>query len=179
MIKSFSARPKPSNNNAKIAFCIALGISAVGFLFYYLMERYRGIVGTAALFVLVTALLIYTKFISPSFAYDVFQDSSDVPLFVVRQIIGKRTTTLCRVELSDVISIKHETKEERRAHKTPNDYKKYVYAPTMSPAENYRITVVNKYEKAEIIIEISDELADLFRELVKEAREARMESDEE
>ena len=88
MNRSFSARPKPSNNNAKIAFGVALGIAAVGFLFYFLMERYRGIVGMAALFVLVTALLIYTKFISPSFAYDVIDDGSDVPLFVVRQIIG-------------------------------------------------------------------------------------------
>ena len=179
MTKSFSARPKPSNNNAKIAFGVALGIAAVGFLFYYLMERYRGIVGTAALFVLVTALLIYTKYISPSFAYDVFQDSSDVPLFVVRQLIGKRITTLCRVELSDVTAIEHETRAERRAHKTPKDYKKYVYAPTMSPAENYRLTVINRYEKAEIVIEISDELADLLRGLVKEAREARIEFDEE
>jgi len=179
MNRSFSARPKPSNNNARIAFGITLGIAAVGFLFYYLMERYRGIVGTAALFVLVTALLIYTKFISPSFAYDVLADGSEAPLFVVRQIIGKRITTLCRVELSDVISIKHETRAERRAHKTPKDYKKYVYSPTMSPAESYRITVVNRYEKAEIIIEISDELAELFRELVKEARELRTVSDEE
>lgn len=172
MNKSFSARPKPSNNNAKIAFGITLGIAAVGFLFYFLMERYRGIVGTVALFVLVTALLIYTKFISPSFVYDVIADGSDVPLFIVRQIIGKRVTTLCRIELSEIVSVKHETRAERRAHKTPRDYKKYVYAPTMSPAEDYRLTVINRYERAEIVIEISDELAELLREMVKEAREA-------
>lgn len=179
MNRSFSARPKPSNNNARIVFGITLGIAAIGFLFYFLMERYRGIVGTAALFVLVTALLIYTKFISPSFVYDVIDDGSDVPLFVVRQIIGRRVTTLCRIELSEIVSVKHETRAERRDHKTPRDYKKYVYAPTMSPAENYRLTVINRYERAEIVIEISDELAELLRETVKEARAMKASEDEE
>ena len=179
MNKSFSVRPKPSNNNAKIAFGVALGISGVGFIAYYLMDRFRGIVGTVALFVLVTALLIYTKYISPSFAYDVIADGNETPLFVVRQFIGRRVTTLCRIELADITSVKHETRAERRAHRTPKDFKKYVYAPTMSADENYRLSVSNRYERAEIVIEISDELAELLCTLISEAREARVESDEE
>ena len=172
MNRSFSARPKPSNNNAKIAFGVALGIAAVGFLFYFLMERYRGIVGMAALFVLVTALLIYTKFISPSFAYDVIDDGSDVPLFVVRQIIGKRQTTLCRIDLSDIKEIRRVNKSERRAHKTPSGYRKYVYSPTLFPSEVFILTVIGRYERAEIIIEGDGGFIKLLEEGAAEARQA-------
>ena len=173
MIKAFSSRPKPKNNNAKIAFGIALLISAVGFGFYLFMERYRGIVGTAAMFVLITAILIYTKYIAPSFVYDVGVDSDNNPIFVVRQVIGKRITTLCRIDLADVTDVKNENREEMRAHKTPKDFKKYVYAPTMFPQDIYRITVRSRYEKSEILIEITDELANLFVSYVKQARELR------
>ena len=173
MIKSFSARPKPQNNSAKIAFAIALAISALCFVAYFLMDRYRGIVGTVAMFILITAILIYTKYISPSFVYDVCFDTENTPIFVVRQLIGKRITTLCRVELADIYEVKHESRAEMRAHKTPKDFKKYVYAPTMIPSEVYRITVKNRYENAEIIIEITGELAELLVSYVAEARELR------
>ena len=179
MAKSFSTRPKPSNNYAKIVFFVTLGVAAVLFVAYFLMDSYKGIVGTVALFVLVTAILIYTKFISPAFYYDVICDDGEVPLFVVRQITGRRSTTLCRVELADIISITHETDAEMREHKTPNGYRKYVYTPTLFPNEVYRLTVVSKYENAEIIIEISEELSELLRSLVVEAKELRANSEDE
>jgi hypothetical protein len=179
MTSSFSIRPKPANNNAKIAFAIVLFFAAVAFTFYFLMDRYKGIVGTVGLFILVTAILIYTKYISPSFSYDVCPDADDVPVFIVRQVIGKRITTLCRIELADIASVKRETRAEYRAHKTPRDYKKYVYAPTLFPSEVYRLTVPSRYERAEIVIEISDELAELFRSLIVEANALRGEAEDE
>ena len=179
MTSSFSIRPKAANNNAKIVFAITLFISAVIFTFYFFMDKYKGVVGTVGLFVLVTAILIYTKYISPSFCYDVCPDSDDTSVFIVRQVIGKRITTLCRIELADIASVKRETRPEYRAHKTPKGYKKYVYAPTLFPSEIYRLTVLSRYERAEIIIEISEELAELFRSLIIEAKTLRGESADE
>jgi hypothetical protein len=137
------------------------------------MDRYKGIVGTVGLFILVTAILIYTKYISPSFSYDVCPDTDDVPVFIVRQIIGKRITTLCRIELADIASVERETRDEAKKHKTPKEYRKYVYAPTLFPPEIYRLTVNSRYEKAEIIIEISDELCELLTSLIEEAKTLR------
>ena len=179
MNRSFSARPKPANNNAKIFFALTLFLSAVAFAFYFFMDRYKGIVGTVGLFILVTAILIYTKYISPSFSYDVYPDADDVPVFVVRQLIGKRITTLCRIELADIISVKRETRAEAKAHKTPKEYRKYVYAPTLFPPEIYRLTVNSRYEKAEIVIEISAELCELLNSLINEAKELRAASPDE
>ena len=172
MIKEITVRPKPQNNNAKIAFLITLFISFVGFGVYFAMDRYRGFVGMFALFTLVTAILFYTKYIAPSFCYDLTTDSADNPIFVVRQITGKRQTTLCRIDIAEIRSIKKENKTEMRAHKTPVGYRKYVYAPTLFPPFVYRITVIGRYEKAELIIECTDEFAEYLLECVVEASQA-------
>ena len=179
MIKAFSIRPKPQNNNAKITFAVLLSVSAVCFAVSYFMELYKGIVSTVGLFVLVTAVLIYTKFISPAFYYDICFDSEQTPIFVVRQLIGKRFTTLCRVDLADIKKIEGEDREGMKSHATPSGYKKYVYAPTLRPSFVYRLTVINKYEKAEIILELSEDHASLLSEYSKEAKALCIEDDEE
>lgn len=171
MIKEFSVHPKPRNNKAKIAFLIAILVSAAGFVTYFLMDRYKGLIGVFALMCLTTAILFYTKFISPEFYYDITFDSSDNPLFVVRQLVGKRQTTLCRIDLADIVSVKHETAKERKAHSTPLGTRKYVYAPTMLPSDIYRITVKGRYENSEIIIEATEEFAELLISYALKARE--------
>ena len=175
MIKETSVRPKAKNNNAKIAFFVTLLISALGFTTYFMMERFKGFVGMFSLMVLITAILIYTKFIAPVFTYDITFDVEGAPMFVVRQTVGKRITTLCRVWLSDLASVEFEDKATRKAHKTPVGFKKYIYAPTMFPKEVYRITLKGRYEKSEIIIECSEEFAELLRQGAAEAKECRQE----
>ena len=105
MIQEFSVHPKPQNNNAKIAFLITFLASAVSFVTYFLMDRYRGFVGLLAVMLLVTALLIYTKYISVEFYYDIAVDDESLPMFIVRQTIGKRQTTLCRLDLADILKV--------------------------------------------------------------------------
>ena len=171
MIKELTVSPKPQNKKAKIAFLITLFVSFVGFAVYFSIERFRGIVGMFALFSLVTAILFYTKYIAPKFYYDITVDSENAPIFVVRQLTGKRQTTLSRIDLFNIREISKEEREVTRSHKTPAGFRRYVYAPTLSPSLVYRITVVGRYERAEIIIECSDEFADYLRLAVAEAKD--------
>lgn len=178
MISEFSVRAKPKNKNAHIAFIALLLASALGFTVYFIMDRYKGVVGLFALMILTLAILVYTKFISPAFYYDIAIDSEGVPMFVVRQIIGKRQTTLCRLDLADIDSVEHETKKERSHHKTPRGVRKYIYAPTMFPKEIYRVKAKTRYESAEIIIEGSEAFASTLRDYAREAKEMRGEDSE-
>ncbi len=175
MIKEFSVKPKQQNNIAKIVFFVTLMVSAVGIATYLIIDKYKGIVGFAAMLVLVSAILIYTKYIAPVFYYDIMLDSGEIALFVVRQVVGKRQTTLCRILLSDILSVTHETSKERRCHKTPKNVRKYNYAPTMFPREVYRIVTRGKYENAEIVIECNEEFASLLTKYSKEAVEINTE----
>ena len=97
---------------------------------------------------------------------------------MVREIIGKRETTLCRIGLFEVTKIEREDKTARRSHKTPYGYRKYSYLPTLFPEAICRITTMSRYEKAEIIIEANDEFIALLDAYCAEARENRENYDE-
>ena len=171
MIREFSVKAKPSNNNAKIVFAILLVLAAVLVLVYSVIDLYRGIIGVIALAAIAAAVLIYTKYISSIYYYDVTFDYRGEPIFVVRQQTGKRQSTLARIGLADVSSIEFEESSATEKHVTKRGYVKYAYLPTLLPKRFCRLTAVSRYEKAEILVEISDELADLLRTYSDEARQ--------
>lgn len=178
MIKEFSVHPKPSNKKSKIFFLISFLISALGILLYLMMDMYKGIVGIFAILMLTTSILIYTKFIAVELYYDITFDTNETPIFVVRQLTGKRQTTLCRINLADINSVRHESREEYKRHKTPKGVRRYIYAPTLFPKEVYRVFGKNRYESYELIIECSSDFADLLLEYAKEAKLLESESEE-
>lgn len=171
MIREFSASPKPSNKKAEIwaysSFILALAI----FFVSTQIPIYRGIVSTVASVLLIAGILLYTKYISTVYYYDIMLDSEGTPLFVVRAKAGKRETTLCRIGLAEIMKVEREDRTARRAHKTPKTHMKYVYLPTLDPDVSYRITTASRYERAEIVIEASEEFASLLLNYSLEARE--------
>lgn len=169
MIKEFSVKPKPSNNKARTVFIFCMLAAFVLITLSTLIPLYKGIVSLIGILLLSVALMLYAKYIAPIYFYDITFDSEGIPLFVVRQQTGKRYTTLCRIALHEIVKIEKQSREERRAHKTPYEMKKYSYLPTFDPAEVYRLTTSGRYERAEILIESSDGFADLLASYVAEA----------
>ncbi len=172
MINEISVKPKPQNNNAKIIFSITLIASALIFVTSMIIPVYKGIVGFVGMLGLVSSILIYTKYISPEFRYDVTFDRDERAVFIVRQLIGKRETTLCRIFLSDIVKLDRETREQQKGHKTEKGTALYNYNPTVMPDVVYRITALCEGERSEIVIELSDEIAQLFSSYVSEARKS-------
>lgn len=159
MITELHLRVKPQNNKAKGLFYTFFVLSFVLFALSYAASAYRWISQMAAVGCLVTAILLYTKFISAIYYYEIMLDSSDVPVFVVRQQTGRRSVTLCRIALADIVAIERQSRDEYRRHKTDAHKVRYMYLPTLFPAVVYRLTVVSRYENAEILLEGSDEFA--------------------
>ena len=127
---------------------------------------------------LTLALMIYTKYIAPIYYYGITFDSEGNAVFVVRQQTGKKYTTLCRIALSEIVKIEKQTAEQMKAHKTPMGMVKYSYLPTLSPSLAYRITTSGRYERAEILIESSEEFADLLTSYSNEERARYTDNDE-
>ncbi len=173
MIKDFSAHPKPQNNNAKKVMWLFFALGAVAAVLSVILESYRGIVGLVALALISSGILMYTKYVSVAFYYDILAEDMDTPLFVVRQRVGKRDVTLCRVELADIVSVKRETAAERKAQVREQGTAYYVYAPTLKPPISYRMRVANSRERAELILEGTDEFFAKILELASEARALR------
>ena len=126
---------------------------------------------------LVAALTVYNKYMVVTYYYDIMVDSSGRALFLVRSHIsnrlGGKNSTLCRIELADIVKIEEEGRATRRKHKTPSGYRKYCYVPTLMPKNTSRLTVHSRYEKSEIVIEGGESLSTLLLEYAEEARQTR------
>ena len=168
-MQEFSVKLKPSNNKARVAFISLLMGAFVILSVSTLIPLYKGIVGLVGMGCLVASLTVYTKYISPVYYYDFTDDGYGTALFVVRQMIGKRQSTLCRISFGEIRKVERESAKERKEHKTPAGYRKYSYLPTLDPDVSYRLTIANSYEKAEILIEVTDELASMIDNYSKSA----------
>lgn len=177
MIKESSVRPKPQNNNAKIAFLVTMLLFLVGVAAYMAAEHYRGIIALVAICFLTSSILFYTKYLCVSFYYDISVDNEGTPIFVVRQLTGRRERTLARINIADIKSATMETKDDRKKHKTPYGVLKYNYGPTLNPQKSCRLVHKSRYESSEIIIEVSDEYMRVLLDYAELAR--AMCSDEE
>ncbi len=178
MIREFSVKPKPGNNKARYLFVFCASFSFALILLSTFIPIYKGVVSLLGVASLSIALVIYTKYIAPVYYYDIIFDSEGNALFVVRQQTGKRHTTLCRISLHEITDVEKQSAAERRAHKTPTGFLKYSYFPTLNPAEAYRITTEGRYERAEILIESSEEFALLLKKYSEEARNLYTDSEE-
>jgi len=183
MISEFSVHTKPTNNKAKISFFVFLALTVFSAAAYFLMRflevEKSGLVGFIPLFSIVVTVFFYNKYLSAKIYYDLTKDSEGTALFVVRQVIGKRASALCRIALYEITKIEKEGPAERKAHKTPVGTRKYAYLPTFLPETTFRISSKNRYESSEIIIECSDEFAAMLLDYSKEAKEIEMKLEEE
>ena len=179
MITEFSAKVKNANNNARVAFFALLAAGASTVVTYMSIPVYKGLVGLVAVALLTAAVLIYTRYMAPTYYYDITHDSENTPIFVVRQVVGRRETTLARIDLADINSATVESREERRSHKTPVGTRKYFYTPTLGPAVTCRISSRSRYESSEIVIEAGADFANMLTAYAREAKSLRASLDDE
>lgn len=176
MISEFSTSPKPQNKSAHTVCAVAMAVFAALAIAYAAADKYKGVIGLAALAFLTAGIYIYTKYVAVKYYYDVTFDADASPIFVVRQLTGKRCTTNLRISLCDIREIVKENKEERRKSRAPEGVARYYYTPTLFPDITYRIIVKSRYESCEVLIEGSDGFAEM---LLAYANEARMLSQDE
>lgn len=179
MIQEFAVRPVPKNQNARMLFFAFLGGAAATIAVSYFISAYKGIVQLASLILLVAAVTVYTRYLSAVYSYEVTYDSDRTPIFVVCRFSGKRRTSLCRVDIADIAEIETLSAEQYRAYKTEQGIKRYNYTPTLFPPEVNLMRVRGRYEKADVLLEITAECRDVLLSYVAEARATRLADDEE
>ncbi len=170
MISEISVRAKPSNRKAHIISAACLIIAALLFVTRFAVDRFQGIIDLGTIGFITASVFLYTKYIAPVYYYETMITTDGEPLFIIRRMTGKRGTTLCRISFAEILSIKKEEREEFKKHKTPKGTVKYLYTPSLFPEKVHRIEMRSAYERAEIVIECSDEFANRLSAWAKEAR---------
>ncbi len=178
MIKELSVKAKPANRKAHTISAACLIIAALLFATRFVIDRYQGLLDLAVIAFITASVFLYTKYIAPVYYYETMLSSDGEPLFIVKRVTGKRAVTLSRISFAEILSIKSESKEEFKNHKTPRGTVKYLYTPSLFPEKVYRIEMRSAYERAEIVIEVSDEFAAHISEWAREARVRRAQEEE-
>ncbi len=178
MIKELSVRAKPQNRKAHTISAACLLVAAVLFATRFVIDRYQGILDLFMIGFITASVFLYTKYVAPVYYYETMISEDGEPLFIVKRVTGKRPVTLSRISFAEILSVKPETKSEFKNHKTPRGTVKYLYTPSLFPEKVYRIEMRSAYERAEMVIEISDEFASLISEWARDARSLRMNDDE-
>lgn len=161
MISEFTLKPKPQNKKSVYMF-IAFMLGAVATVILYIkLVPYRSVIGILAMMFVIAAVFMLTRYMAAEYFYDVTVNDGE-PLFIIRHKLGKRETVMCRIPLRDIVSVEKQDKEKRRMHRTPEDYTRYFYSPTLDPEITYLIVARSRYEKAEITVEADDEFAEIL-----------------
>lgn len=177
MINEISMHVVPKNKNGVLLFLVTLSVGAVLSVIAGNLESYRGIVGLFGLFFFVASLYSYTRYVVREYYYDVTV-IEDEPLLVVRQLIGKRSTVMCRIALADIVKVELFANRGELgdvANKLPPEYTKFNYTVTLSLGQpSIRLTVNSRDGKCGIVLEGGSELAELMRNYSEQARVHRM-----
>ena len=175
MIREFSINPKPENNKARIFTAVLGTLGAFIFGVSMFIELYRGVVALVGMLFIVASLTIAVKYLLSELTYEITSADGEW-LLVVGQRSGKRYTTLCRVSLASVVSIKKTSAKEKK--KPLAEYSRYTYIPTLMPDTYYEMTVSSRYEKAKVSLQLTDEMAELLLAYAEEARLLSPDEDE-
>ena len=169
-------KPKPQNEKGKRVFLIALIACALTFILSLILPKYAGIVQLVSLILLCISLYFYNRYVGTVYTYELMRDESGDAHFIVRQEVGKRSTTHCRMSLANLRAARRMTKEEireykrRRTSRTPSadassnvptpepNVGVYYYGPTFQPESLCLLSFRGRVERADIFIECSDEL---------------------
>lgn len=175
MIKELTVKARHTNRKAHILSAVFIIAAALLFTARFIVHRYQGLIDLGTVACITACVFLYTKYISPQYYYETMITTDAEPLFIIRRTTGKRSVTLCRVSFAEILGIKGETREEMKKHKTPRGTVKYFYTPTLLPEKVHRIEVRSAYERAEVVIECSDEFATMLSSWAAEARAMRTE----
>ena len=178
MISEFSMHAVPKNRRGVILFLVLISAGVILTVISGQLEFYRGVVGIIGLISLVGALYVYTRFVIREYYYDITLAEGE-PLLVVRELIGKRGSVMCRVSLADVKRVELVRLGEKSKKKSEAGYTKYSYLITLGAPEAVCLTVSSRYEKSEILLEGGLELANLLDSYAREAAAGSSAYDEE
>ncbi len=170
MISDMKFRPTGQNQKGKRIFLIVLLLSAATFAVSLFLEAYQGVVQLVSLVGLTVALYFYNRYLATSYEYEITKDRKGTPVFVVSAYSGKRVSTMCCIALWDIHEIRHLSRDEYRADKRPADVQKHTFLQTFSPEFITKISVRERGQKIELIIEANEAFEEYLSTIVSEAK---------
>ena len=178
MIPEMSVHARPTNTKARTVVCACFISALLLLILSAIVDKYTGLFGMAILIMLTAAIFFYTKYMAAKYIYDLTTADDHSPILIARSIVGKRQSTLMRIDMYTVTSVERLGREELRTYRAEPGVLKYTYSPTFLPDSMILIKTRGRYEKADIFIEAPEEFETLIRETSEYARSIYTEDEE-
>ena len=172
MINEMSVHARSTNKKANLVVAACFISTFILLIVSALVDAYRGLFSMLIFIFMISTIFFYTKFMAARYVYDLTTDEKGAPILITRNIIGKRETTLMRIDLGTVASVERVSREELKKYRPETGgVLRYVYSPTFLPDSLLFIKSRSSYEKADILIEAPDEFGDLIRRTAEYVKE--------
>ena len=96
---------KAKNGSALVFVGILMMVGALCYLATLFLPLFRGIVLLGAVLFFVAAIFVAYKYLLTSYVYSIYSDGETPPCLLIEQKQGKRSSLVCRVPLSAVLSL--------------------------------------------------------------------------
>lgn len=191
-------RPKAQNEKGRRIFMITMITFAITFVLSLLLPKYSGIVQLVSLVFLCISLYFYTRYVASVYSYEVTSDSDGATVFIVRQTAGNRSTTHCRMTLSSLVRAQQLDAEQMKLYRKNRrtkakrneqdavpeylwpdaDVSFYDYCVTYSPDAATLLCFRSHSERADLLVELSEEFRSLLLDTAARERELFVQDEE-
>lgn len=150
---------RSKNKVAKYAMLGCLGSSLIFYVAAMFASHYRGLIWMGTFICVIATVYLYNRYVGTEYCYSIHNYEDGGSVFVIAMKNGKTVRTMARLDLFAIKEVVKVSGKEYRAHKTEKGIFKYSYFPTMCPSELYYVKVRSHNEKADVFVQINEEIA--------------------
>lgn len=157
-IIEFTYRPKTEPKRVVPTLAALLIASSALVVLSVTSPLYKGVISLFAVIGITASLYLFTRYCAGDYIYSVARDSLGQAVFTVSRVIGKRSSLMCCMHLTNFVSINAISSADYKKRVSARGVKKYNFHPSFAPDSFYLISVKSVTEESEIIVDITEEV---------------------
>ena len=174
-IIEFTYRPKTDAKRVVPTLVTLAFLSAVLVVLSVTVPLYKGLVSLAAVVGITASMYMFLRYAVGDYVYSVTFDGVGQAVFTVVKVVGKRSSTMCCLHLSNFVSVERISSADHKNRKTDYKAQRFNFYPSFSPEAFYLIKSESRGVLSEVIVDITEDVAKRLMEYAAIAKETEPE----
>ena len=174
-IIEFTYRPKTEVKRVVPTLSVLIVLSAILVVLSVTLPLYKGLVSLAAVIGITASMYFFLRYAAGDYVYSVTFDGVGQAVFTVVKAVGKRSSTMCCLHLSNFVSVQRVESAEYKSKRNNYKAERYNFHPSFSPDAFYLIKSESGGTQCEVIVDITEDVAKRLMEYAAIAKETEPE----
>ena len=174
-ILEFTYRPKTEAKRIVPILVTLIVISAVLVVLSVTAPLYKGLIILAAVAGITASMYFFLRYAAGDFVYSVTFDSVGQAVFTVVKVVGKRSSTMCYLHLSNFKSVEKMKSADYKKSKKYYKAQRFNFCPSFAPESFYMIKSESRGMRTEVIVDVTEEVAVRLMEYAQIAKDTEPE----